>query len=75
MKKNSTVPDSPKSVENRLFVAQCSVDLLSMLPVGYVLVGWFSDQFDPTSVFLFGGLMMVVLNSLPLLLRGIREIE
>ena len=48
---------------------------LCMLPVGYVLAGWLSDQFGPTSVFLLGGLMMVVLNSLPLLLRGIREIE
>jgi len=48
---------------------------LSMLPVGYVLAGWLSDQFGPASVFLLGGLMMVVLNSLPLLLRGIREIE
>ena len=48
---------------------------LCMLPVGYVLAGWLSDQYGPTSVFLLGGLMMVVLNSLPLLLRGIREIE
>ena len=48
---------------------------LCMLPVGYVLAGWLSDQFGPTSVFLLGGLMMVVLNSLLLLLRGIRERE
>lgn len=51
------------------------IGALCMLPVGYVLAGWLSDQFGPTSVFLLGGLMMVVLNSLPLLLRGIREIE
>lgn len=47
---------------------------LCMLPAGYVLAGGLSDQFGPTSVFLLGGLMMVVLNSLPLLLRSIREI-
>ncbi len=55
-----------------------SVDLLGslcMLPIGYVLAGWLSDHFGPASVFLLGGLMMVVLNSLPLLLRGIREVE
>lgn len=48
---------------------------LCMLPAGYVLAGWLSDHYGPTSVFLLGGLMMVVLNSLPLFLRGIREIE
>ena len=46
-----------------------------MLSVGYGLAGWLSNQFGPASVFLLDGLMMVVLNSLPLLLRGIREIE
>lgn len=55
-----------------------SVDLLGslgMLPLGYVSAGWLSDHFGPASVFLFGGLMMVVLNSLPLCLRGIREVQ
>jgi MFS family permease len=55
-----------------------SVDLLGslgMLPVGYVVAGWLSDHYGPSSVFLLGGLMMVVLNSLPLLLKGIREVD
>ncbi|EFH81080.1 MFS transporter [Ktedonobacter racemifer] len=65
-------------VPNKKLGRVVSVDqlgALGMLPVGYVLAGWLSDQFGPTSVFLLGGLMMVVLNSLLLLLCGIREIE
>jgi len=55
-----------------------SVDLLGslgMLPIGYILSGWLSDQFGPVSVFILGGLMMVVLNSFPLILRDIRKID
>lgn len=55
-----------------------SVDLLgslALLPVGYVVAGWLSDRSGPTAVFLIGGLSMIVLNCLPLLWRGIREIK
>ena len=55
-----------------------SVDLLGslgLLPFGYVLAGWLGDRSGPASVFFIGGLSMVILNCIPLFLRGIREIE
>lgn len=55
-----------------------SVDLLGslgMLPVGYVLAGWLSDHFGAASVFVLGGLLMVLLNSIPLFLHNIRKLE
>ena len=65
-------------VPNEKLGRVASVDQLGargMLPIGYVLSGWLSDHFGPASVFLLGGLLMVVLNSLPLLLRSIREVK
>jgi len=55
-----------------------SVDLLGslgLLPVGYVLAGWLSDHLGPPSVFLWGGLLMVILDCIPLFLRSIRELN
>ena len=55
-----------------------SVDLLGslgLLPLGYVLAGWLSDRSGPASVFLIGGLSVVVLNCIPLFLRDIRAIK
>lgn len=55
-----------------------SVDLLGslgLLPVGYVLAGWLGDRLGPAVVFLSGGMVMVVLNSIPLFLRDIRELR
>lgn len=55
-----------------------SVDLLGslgLLPIGYVLAGWLGDRVGPAAVFLLGGMVMVVLNLLPLLLRDIRRLE
>lgn len=55
-----------------------SVDLLGslgMLPVGYVLAGWLGDHLGAASVFVLGGLLMVLLNSIPLFLRNIRNLE
>ncbi len=55
-----------------------SVDLLGSLglsPFGYLLAGWVSDRFGPPAVFLGAGLLVVLLNGLPLLLRDIRELQ
>lgn len=55
-----------------------SVDLLgtlSLSPFGYVLAGWASDRFGPPAVFLGAGLLVVLMNSAPLLLRDIRELQ
>jgi MFS family permease len=65
-------------VPNEKLGRVASVDLLGslgLLPISYVLAGWLSDSFGPAAVFLTGGLLMVILNSLPLFLRGIREVE
>ena len=54
-----------------------SVDLLgslSLLPIGYVLAGWLGDKLGPPAVFLLAGIVMVVLNLLPLLLKDIRKV-
>jgi MFS family permease len=48
---------------------------LGLLPISYVLAGWLSDSLGPATVFLIGGSLMVILNSLPLFLRGIRELK
>ena len=53
-----------------------SVDLLGslgLLPIGYVLAGWLGDRVGPAAVFLLGGIVMVLLNLLPMLLRDIRR--
>jgi len=55
-----------------------SVDLvgsIAFLPVGYLLGGWMGDRFGPVSVFLFAGLLITISNVIPLLVRGIRELE
>jgi MFS family permease len=55
-----------------------SVDLLGslgLLPVGYILAGWLGDHLGPATVFLLAGIVMVVLNIIPLFLREIRELE
>ena len=55
-----------------------SVDLLGslgLLPIGYVLAGWLGDRLGPPTVFLLAGLVMVVLDLVPLVLRDIRELE
>jgi MFS family permease len=55
-----------------------SVDLLGslgLLPVGYVLAGWLGDRLGPSTVFLLSGMVMVVLNIIPLFLRDIRKLE
>src|SRR6185312_2012058 len=55
-----------------------SVDLLGslgLLPVGYILAGWLGDQLGPAMVFLLAGMVMVILNVIPLFLRAIRELE
>jgi len=55
-----------------------SVDLLGslgLLPIGYVLAGWLGDRVGPAAVFLLGGIMMVVLNLLPMLIRDIWRLE
>ncbi|MGI9058932.1 MAG: MFS transporter [Ktedonobacteraceae bacterium] len=55
-----------------------SVDLLGslgLLPIGYVLAGWLGDRVGPAAVFLLGGMVMVVLNLLPMLVRDIRRLE
>jgi MFS family permease len=55
-----------------------SVDLLGslgLLPVGYVLAGWLGDRLGPPMVFLLAGLVMVVVDLLPLLLKDIRRLE
>jgi MFS family permease len=55
-----------------------SVDLLGslgLLPVGYVLAGWIGDRLGPSTVFLLAGVVMVVLNVIPLFLRDIRALE
>lgn len=55
-----------------------SVDLLGslgLLPIGYVLAGWLGDRVGPAAVFLLGGIVMVVLNLLPMLVRDIRRLE
>jgi MFS family permease len=55
-----------------------SVDLLgslAFLPLGYVLAGWLSDHLGPASVFLLGGLGMVILDLVPLFLRDIRDLQ
>jgi hypothetical protein len=55
-----------------------SVDLLgslAFLPLGYVLAGWLSDHLGPASVFLLGGLGMVILDLIPLFLRDIRNLQ
>ena len=48
---------------------------LGLLPIGYVLAGWLGDRVGPATVFLLGGMMMVVLNLLPMLVRDIRRLE
>lgn len=65
-------------VPNEKLGRVASVDLLGslgLLPPGYVLAGLLSDHFGPTSVFLFGGLLMVLLNIVPLFLRDIRALQ
>jgi MFS family permease len=55
-----------------------SVDLLGslgLLPIGFALAGWLSDRLGPPAVFVLGGLIIVILNVMPLFLRGIREVE
>jgi MFS family permease len=55
-----------------------SVDLLGslgLLPIGYVLAGWLGDRLGPSTVFLLAGMVMIVLNTIPLFLRDIRELE
>ncbi|MFL5628631.1 MAG: hypothetical protein ACJ788_23875 [Ktedonobacteraceae bacterium] len=55
-----------------------SVDLLGslgLLPLGYVLAGLLSDRFGPPAVFLCGGLLMVILDIIPLFLRDIRKLQ
>ena len=55
-----------------------SVDLLGslgLLPIGYILSGWLGDRLGPPAVFLLAGLVMILLNLLPLLLREIRQVE
>ncbi len=55
-----------------------SVDLLGslgLLPVGYALAGWLSDRLGPSAVFLLGGLVLVVLDCIPLFLRAIRNLQ
>ena len=55
-----------------------SVDLLGslgLLPVGYALAGWLSDHLGPSAVFLLGGLVLVVLDCIPLFLRAIRNLQ
>ena len=55
-----------------------SVDLLGslgLLPIGYVLAGWLGDRVGPAAVFLLGGIVIVLLNLLPMLLRDIRRLE
>jgi MFS family permease len=55
-----------------------SVDLLGslgLLPVGYILAGWFGDRLGPSTVFLLSGIVMVILNIIPLFLRDIRKLE
>jgi hypothetical protein len=43
--------------------------------VGYVLAGWIGDRLGPSTVFLLAGIVMVVLNVIPLFLRDIRALE
>ena len=65
-------------VPNEKLGRVASVDLLGslgLLPISYVLAGWLSDSFGPAAVFLIGGTLMVILNSLPLFLREIRDLE
>ena len=65
-------------VPNEKLGRVASVDLLGslgLLPPGYVLAGLLSDHFGPTSVFLFGGLLMGLLNIVPLFLRDIRALQ
>lgn len=65
-------------VPNEMLGRVTSVDLLGslgLLPLGYVLAGWLGDRLGPPMVFLIGGLLMVVLSSVPLLLREIRELR
>jgi len=55
-----------------------SVDLLGslgLLPLGYVFAGWISDSLGPAAVFLLGGLVMVLLNAIPLFLHDIRTLQ
>ena len=55
-----------------------SVDVLGSLglsPFGYLLAGWASDRFGPPAVFLGAGLLVVLLNGAPLLLRDIRDLQ
>ena len=55
-----------------------SVDLLGslgLLPVGYILAGWLSDRLGPSAVFLLGGLIVVILDIIPLFFSDIRELE
>ncbi len=55
-----------------------SVDLLGslgLLPLGYVLAGWLGDHLGPSAVFLFGGMMMVVLDLIPLFIHDIRAMQ
>ncbi len=65
-------------VPNEKLGRVASVDLLGslgLLPIGYVVAGWLTDRFGPASVFLIGGGIIAVLDSIPLFLRGIREIS
>jgi MFS family permease len=65
-------------VPNEKLGRVASVDLLGslgLLPLGYVLAGLLSDHLGPPSVFLLGGLLMVILNIVPLFLRDIRKLQ
>jgi MFS family permease len=52
-----------------------SLGSLALLPIGFVLAGWLTDRFGPASVFLIGGGIIAILDTIPLFLRGIREIQ
>jgi MFS family permease len=54
-----------------------SIDQLgawSLLPLGYVLTGWATDQFGPSLVFLLAGLLNVLLASIALAVPVIRRV-
>jgi nitrate/nitrite transporter NarK len=37
--------------------------------------GWLGDRLGPSTVFLLAGMVMVVLNIIPMFLRDIRELK
>ena len=55
-----------------------SIDLLGslgLLPIGFAVIGVLTDRIGPALIFVVGGSICLILYSIPLFLRDIREIE